>query len=212
MNTTAPYETTVLIDSYLGIPFNSPNDIFVTNDKALWFTDPTYGVVQGIRPAPKLPPQIYRYVVGSTDVRVVADGLIQPNGITFSPDETVVYITDATADLAVGTNPRAIYAFDVVTKNGQPYLINKRMFAMPQVGIPDGIKVDSKGNVYAGCGDGLNVWNAEGVLLGKVVVDTGVANFAIGDTGQLFLMNEERVFLAQVDERVSLVTNGTFAG
>lgn len=76
---------------------------------------------------------------------------------------------------------------------------------MPQVGIPDGIKVDANGNVYAGCGDGLNIWNSQGVLLGKVLVGGGVANFVIGEKGQLFLMAETKLYLVEVSSDVNLV-------
>lgn len=150
MNTTAPYATTVLIENYLGIQFNFSNEIFVTKDGAVCFTDPTDGYIQGIRLKPKLPPQVYRYETGMTNIRVVAYGLAQPNGLTFSPDEKIAYITDGTAGLTVRTNTRPIYAYDVRTIGNQPYLTNKCVFAIPQVGIPDGIKVDSKGERVCG--------------------------------------------------------------
>ena len=60
---------------------------------------------------------------------------------------------------------------------------------MPDTGIPDGIKCDTSGNVYAGCGDGLNIWSSGGVLLGKVLIPGGITNFCFGKNGELFLLN-----------------------
>ncbi|KAM3075026.1 hypothetical protein ACMFMG_007513 [Clarireedia jacksonii] len=203
MNASAPYETKLLINNYYGSEFNSPNDVFATSDGALWFTDPSYGSWQGIRPAPQLPNQIYRYVPETNDLRVVADGIIEPNGITFSPDEKTVYITDGAGNSTARTSPRTIYAYDVVTIAGQLSLANKRTFAMVQTGIPDGIKTDKAGNVYAGCGDGVNVWNKGGLFLGKIFVSGGAANFILGtgedgEREQVWLLSEERLWLAKL--------------
>ena len=138
---------------------------------------------------------------GTNDIRVVADGIQEPNGITFSPDEKTAYITDGTGNATVPTAPRAIYAYDVITRGGEPALANKRMFAVPQTGLPDGIKTDNAGNVYAGCGDGVNVWNEGGVLLGKIAVDGGSANFILGNEGdkmQVWLLNEKKLWQANL--------------
>jgi gluconolactonase len=70
---------------------------------------------------------------------------------------------------------------------------------MADVGIPDGIKCDTDGNVYSGCGDGLNIWSPGGVLLAKVLVDGGVANFCFGRDGQVFLLNENKLWRLQLD-------------
>jgi gluconolactonase len=69
---------------------------------------------------------------------------------------------------------------------------------MADVGIPDGIKCDTDGNVYSGCGDGLNIWSPGGVLMAKVLVDGGVANFCFGREGQLFLLNENKLWRLQL--------------
>jgi gluconolactonase len=91
------------------------------------------------------------------------------------------------------------YAFDLTMYSGQPFLSNRRLFAMADVGIPDGIKCDTDGNVYSGCGDGLNIWSPGGVLLAKVLVDGGVANFCFGRDGQVFLLNENKLWRLQLD-------------
>lgn len=134
---------------------------------------------------------------GTSDIRVVADSLSAPNGIGFSPDEKTAYVTDTAKSLTSPTATKTIYAYDVVRDGRGPVLANRRTFAMPGTGIPDGIKTDSAGNVYAGCGDGVNVWNAEEKLLGKIVVDGGSSNFAIME-GKVFLLNENKLWLAEM--------------
>ena len=91
------------------------------------------------------------------------------------------------------------YAFDLVQYSGQPFLVNRRLFAMADTGIPDGIKCDTAGNIYSGCGDGVNVWSSGGVLLGKILVDGGAANFCFGRGGQIFLLNEHRLWRVQLN-------------
>ncbi|PYH95507.1 calcium-dependent phosphotriesterase [Aspergillus ellipticus CBS 707.79] len=202
MSTEPPYETQTVVTGFYGREFDSLNDVVVHADGSFWFTDPTYGYLQGIRPKPQLPNQVYRYDPATGNVRVVADGFGRPNGITFSPDEKIVYITDTARTVGDGstdnTKPATIYAFDVTFSNGEPFLTNRRVFAMADTGIPDGIKTDMDGNVYAGCGDGINVWSSGGVLLGKILIEDGVSNFSFGRNGQLFIMNEEKLWSAQL--------------
>ncbi len=100
------------------------------------------------------------------------------------------------------------YAFDVATYGGQPFLVNRRLFAMADAGIPDGIKCDTDGNVYSGCGDGVNIWSAGGVLLGKILVEGGVANFCFGQDGEMFLLNEHRLWWVTL----ALSTKGALLG
>jgi gluconolactonase len=90
------------------------------------------------------------------------------------------------------------YAFNVDTYHSQPFLTTRRLFAMADNGIPDGIKCDIFGNVYSGCGDGISIWSAGGVLLGKILVGGGIANFCFGREGTLYLLNETRVWQAKI--------------
>lgn len=101
MDSRPPYATQRITSSFHGRHFNSVNDVVVHSDGSIWFTDPIYGFEQGYRPKPMLPCQVYRFVPGKganpeegSSIRAVADGFGRPNGICFSPDEKVVYITD----------------------------------------------------------------------------------------------------------------------
>ncbi|KAI9039791.1 SMP-30/gluconolactonase/LRE family protein [Aspergillus affinis] len=236
MSIDPPYTSHLLVGDVYGRQFNSPNDVVVHSDGSFWFTDPSYAYIQGIRPKPQLPDQVYRFDPATGDVRVVADDLGKPNGIAFSADEKTVYITDTAATIGNGstddTKPSTMYAhpfpcsvhrpinnslkmvtiltnttqksyaYDVTTSHNEPFLANRRVFAIAHTGVPDGIKVDTNGNVYAGCGDGINVWSAGGVLLGKILIKDGAANFSFGRDGRLFILNENTLWAAQLGKDV----------
>ncbi|KAB8257579.1 hypothetical protein BDV32DRAFT_140268 [Aspergillus pseudonomiae] len=206
MSTEPPYTSKLLKADFYGRPFSSVNDVVVHSDGSIWLTDPTYGFEQGYRPTPSLPSQVYRWNPVSGNIRAMADGFGKPNGICFSPDEKTVYVTDthwlhgngSTDDQRVSS----IYAFNVSTYHGEPFLTNQRLFAMADKGIPDGIKCDLDGNVYSGCGDGINVWSPGGVLLGRILIDGGVANFCFGKGGEMFALNEHRLWRVQLGGNV----------
>lgn len=84
----------------------------------------------------------------------------------------------------------------MVTDGNGPLLPNKHVFAMAGVGISDGIKTGAAGNVYSGCGDSVNMWNPQGLLMGKIVVPGGAANFALGEDESVFILNEQNLYLA----------------
>ncbi|ORY59691.1 uncharacterized protein BCR38DRAFT_477294 [Pseudomassariella vexata] len=203
-NTTA---ATLILNNYMGSPLNSPNDIFVTRKGAVYFTDPQIGFIQNVRPIPTMPSLVYGFVPGSTDIRVVADDIELPNGVTFSPDENTVYITEAGAAVSSDILPagKSIYAFDVRYNSPNDTIasfVNRRIFAVPSAGIGDGIHCDTNGNVWVGTGDGVDVYGASGRLLGKVLVEGGVANFGFASNGQVLLMAENLLYSLQVDASV----------
>lgn len=228
-NLEPPYRTQNLISSFHGRAFNSLNDVVVhPDDGSIWFTDPCYGYHQEIRPEPVLPSQIYRFDPNEGSIRAIADDFVRPNGLCFSPDLKLLYVTDTGAIHGAENVPydktgkASIYAFDILkTKYGKyfgclifvparlahfcnlgPFLINRRLFAFADSGCPDGIKADKKGNVYSGCGDGVNVWNLGGLLIGKILVDGGVANFCFGEKGTLYMCNETRLWKVSLADQL----------
>ncbi|KAK5181718.1 hypothetical protein LTR44_005918 [Exophiala sp. CCFEE 6388] len=94
MDDTPPYHAELMVSEFLGRPFNAVNDIVVHSDGSIWFTDPCYAFDQGIKAKPRLPNHVYRYVPSTNSIRVMADGFGRPNGICFSSDENIVYVTD----------------------------------------------------------------------------------------------------------------------
>lgn len=197
----------VIIDSFHGIPFNSVNDVIISPiDSSIWFTDPPYGFNQEFRQQPQLPYQVYRFDPKTGSIRAIADNFTRPNGLCFSPDLKTLYVTDTGAltgsasfplDLA---GPSHIYAFDIVYPDGQrePILSNRRLFAYAPGRFPDGIKCDTRGNVYSGCRDGIEVWNPYGVLIGTIGIPGGCANFCFGEKGAIYACNETRFLKIQL--------------
>ncbi|KAH0838809.1 hypothetical protein J3R83DRAFT_7210 [Lanmaoa asiatica] len=200
VNPSPPFNTTVLLDNFYGRQFNSLNDIkLLPGTDIMFFTDPSYGWLNGFRPEPMLPSQAYRFDPSTGQVRVVADQFVDLNGIAFTPDGRTAFVTDT--GLAGGfmgnnqTYPATIYQYDVdpVTQSFE----NRRVFAYSDSGIPDGIQLDTNGNVYSGCGDGTHVWNSEGTLIGKFFLNTISAEMMFTKSG-LLILAEENIYLANI--------------
>ena len=176
-----------LVDSYEGKPLNSPNDVIVKRDGSIWFTDPSYGYLQGFRPPPELPDAVYRYADG--ELTMVADGFDKPNGLAFSPDEDVLYVGDNGA-------PQRILAFDVI--DGRR-LANGRVIAHSTPEHPDGLKVDAGGRIYASAADGVRVYEPTGEQVGEIPVP-GAVNFALGQDA-LYITADDAIWVAAIDSR-----------
>ncbi|KAI1405244.1 calcium-dependent phosphotriesterase [Hypoxylon fuscum] len=198
MNPQEPYNTTILLNNYFGRQFNSLNDLTVNpRNKELYFTDTLYGYLQDFRPVPGLRNQVYRYNDKTGAVAAVADGFSLPNGITFSPDGSYAYITDTGANRGLWgynfTEPSSIYRYEVKEDGTWE---NRKLFAYVGSGVPDGIHCDSNGNVYSGCGDGVQVWNPAGKLLGKIFLGKTSANFNFAGDGRMVILGEEDLYYA----------------
>jgi gluconolactonase len=190
-----------VVDAWGGLPLNSPNDVVVKRDGTIWFTDPSYGHLQGFRPEPMAGDHVYRYDPASGHLSVVADGFDKPNGLAFSPDETVLYATDSGANQEPGSyhvrRPHHIVAFDV--RDGR-HLAGERLFAVTTPGFPDGIKVDDAGRVYASAFSGVQVFSPTGDLIGEIRLP-GAVNFAFGGPAGnvLFITTDTAVWAAVLD-------------
>ncbi|GAA5890461.1 hypothetical protein JCM6882_002929 [Rhodosporidiobolus microsporus] len=167
-------QSSIVVDNYCGLRFNSLNDIVADSQGNLWFNDPTYGYLNGFNPnPPQLLPATYLYNSTSRIVKAVIDDIKEPNGIAFSPDQSLVYVSDTGASQSSSSpplaGPRVIYAFDVL--NGT-FAANRRVFHRNPSGIPDGVKVDSAGRVWSVFGDAdtgaIEVINPDGQLLGLI--------------------------------------------
>jgi gluconolactonase len=189
-----------VVDHWFGLPFNSPNDIVEKSDGTIWFTDPAYGSLQGFRPKPLVGDFVYRYDPADDSVSVVVDSFKKPNGLCFSPDESILYVNDSGAIEGPNTYyvdlPHHIRAFDVADGS---HLVNERLFAVVTPVIPDGLKVDSKGRVYSSSGTGVQVFDTTGKILGEILAG-GVANFCFGGKGNnmLFMMCDTAINIATI--------------
>ena len=181
-----------LVDSWNGLPLNSPNDVAVKSDGTIWFTDPTYGHLQGFRPKPQIGDHVYRYNPSSDSLTLVADGLDKPNGLAFSPDERVLYVGDNGA-------PHELLAFDV--EDGAR-LSGRRVVAVSSGEHPDGIKVDSEGRIYASAASSVQIFDERGEQIGEIELP-GAVNFAFGGRGRniLFITTDTAVWAAELDAK-----------
>ena len=162
----------ILADRYEGKKFNSPNDVIVGPDGALYFTDPTLDLVAGEKQ--EIPFQgVYR-LDDTGSVRLLTKDLAQPNGLAFSPDGKQFYVDD--------DDQRNIHVYDVSSDGS---LTNGRIFgAEPggkHEGVPDGMKVDKSGNLFVTGPKGIWVWDAKGNHLGTIVMPEQPANLTWGD-------------------------------
>ncbi len=191
---------TVLADSFEGKRLNSPNDVVVKSDGSIWFTDPFFGITgfyEGEKAANELPFNVYR-VDADGSISIAAEGIKQPNGLAFSPDESQLYVVECRSD------PRRIVAFDVV---GGRLLANQRVLIDAGPGTPDGFRVDVDGNLWCGWGmgeaglDGVHVFNKDGKLIGRIDLPERCANVCFGG------VHRNRLFMTASTSVYSLYVN-----
>lgn len=180
-------EREVLVDTVGGLPLNSPNDVAVAPDGALWFTDPAYGHLQGFRPEPRVDDQVYRHDPVTGETEIVAQGFDKPNGIALSAAGDRLYVGDNGA-------PQEIRVYDV--RDGWR-LTAGRVLVASVPGGPDGLKTGAAGHVYASWAGGIRVFAPDGALLGEIELP-GAVNFtwgaAAGDV--LFVTTDTAVWAA----------------
>jgi gluconolactonase len=171
---------TVVADRFEGKRLNSPNDVVVASDGAVWFTDPTYGIdsdYEGYRAESEIgASNVYRVDPDTGACEVAADDFVRPNGLAFSPDERRLYVSD-TGITHVSDGPRHIRAFDVGPRGA---LSGGEVFATCREGMFDGFRFDEEGRLWAGARDGVHCHDVDGTLLGKVRVPETVANVVFG--------------------------------
>jgi gluconolactonase len=173
-------EWKVLVDRYQGKRLNSPNDLVVKSDGTIWFTDPPYGITepnQGYGGEQEQPGSyVYRFNPATGEIYPVVTDMVRPNGLAFSPDESLLYVSD-TAAFNIPGGPHHIRVYDVVdsrwTKNG-------RVFAIIEPGQPDGLRVDEHGNVFTTSQDSVQVYSCDATPLGKILVPETCANLTFG--------------------------------
>jgi gluconolactonase len=172
---------TILADRYNGMRLNSPNDVVVKSDGSIWFTDPPYGIMfdyEGKKSESEIGAcNVYRIDGTTGDVRVVADDFVKPNGLAFSPDESILYIAD-TGISHDPKGPKHIRAFKV-NADGKTLGASK-VFAECTVGLFDGFRVDRDGRIWTSAGDGVHCYTPGGELIGKIRIPELVANVCFG--------------------------------
>lgn len=184
----------ILANSWEGKKFNSPNDVVVKSDGTIWFTDPDYGLLAAYGEKANDFREIDKYHIfvfdpKSKNVKSVYANLSKPNGLVFSKDEKKLYVGNSKE------GDRKLIVFEVSSDN---QLKNKKILANIESktwGI-DGLKMDASENLYAACGDGINIFTFNGQLIGKINTDFEVTNLCFGgkDNQTLFLTGHESLY------------------
>jgi gluconolactonase len=180
-----------LADQYQGKRLNSPNDVVVKSDGTIYFTDPPYGIEPEEREQPCN--GVYRILMDGT-IELLIDDFDRPNGLAFSPDESILYVDDSPR--------RHVRAFDV---QADGRLTNSRILAdldHPQPGSPDGMKVDEAGHLFVTGATGIWVFEPDGTHLGVIVTPERPANCAWGDADRKSLYITARTSLYRIRVKV----------
>ena len=196
---------TVLASHFEGKRLNSPNDVVVRSDGSVWFTDPTYGIdsdYEGDAAASEIGAQrVYRVDPGSGAIGVAASDFVQPNGLAFSPDESLLYVVDTGATHRAD-GPHHVRRFRVAADGS---LAGGEVFATCPAGLYDGLRVDLHGNLWLSAGDGVHCHGADGALLGKVLVPETVANLCFGGAkrNRLFICATTSLYAIYLNTRAA---------
>jgi gluconolactonase len=168
---------TPLASTCSGLKFYSPNDVAVKSDGTVWFTDPGYN--GGIGSPPQSGYQrgyyVYRFdpTNGNATCVPVITNLLRPNGICFSPDERLLYVSDS------DTTRHHIRVYSVSASNT---LSGGSVFATVSNGIPDGIRCDVNGRIYSSSANGVHLFLPDGRMIGRIIMANTVANLCFGGT------------------------------
>jgi gluconolactonase len=194
---------TTIVDRYRGHRLNSPNDLVVASDGAIWFTDPPYGILddtEGYRADSELEGCfVFRLDRGTGELTVASDAVVHPNGLAFSPDERTLYVSDTSVARVDGGNHH-IVAFDVV--DGR-ILAAPRVFTVIEPGVSDGLRVDIEGNVWTSAGDGIHVLAPDATELGRILLPEEASNCTFGgpDGRRLFITATSTLWSIEVGIR-----------
>ncbi len=193
---------TVLADRHAGKPLNSPNDVVVASDGAIWFTDPPYGILHDYE-GHKAPMEqagcfVYRIDPATGAVAAMITDMRRPNGLAFSADERTLYVSD-TAWAHDPDGPRHIRAYTLAGgRCGDP-----RVVVEMTEGVADGFRLDAEGRIWTSAGDGVHCYHPDGTLLGKIGVPEVVSNLTFGGPrrNRLYITATSSLYAVYVGEK-----------
>jgi gluconolactonase len=172
----------IVVDNFQSRQLNSPNDVVVKSDGTIWFTDPQYGILsnhEGYKAESELGKNyVFRFDPKSKALDIVSDYVSEPNGLAFSPDESILYVSDtsgATQGFEKGNHH--IVSFNVLNDRS---LANPKVFAVVEPGLPDGFRITKNSWLYVSSLDSVQVFHPDGTLLAKIAVPEKIGNLAFG--------------------------------
>lgn len=196
---------TTLVDSWNGHRLNSPNDLVVASDGAIWFTDPPYGIVQAheghLGEREYGANFVFRFDPSSGVISPAVTDVEEPNGLAFAPDERTLYVSDTSCALRTdGTGNHHIVAYDV---DADWVCSNPRVFTEIENGVSDGFRVDGEGRVWTSSADAVLVFAPTGELLERIAVPETVGNLCFGgdDGSTLFIAASTSIYAIETTTR-----------
>ena len=209
----ADYAPEVLVDRFGAARLNSPNDVVEKSDGTIWFTDPSYGIkrpVEGHAGEEEYGDRyVFRFDPESGSLSPVVIDVEAPNGLAFSPDESILYVADSSIDPPESDNPdrpggHSIHAYDVFEGR---HAKNGRELVEVGPGLPDGFRVDAEGNIWTSSLTGIQVFTLSGEKLGEIPVPEKVANCCFGgaDGSTLYICATSSIYRIGTTARDAVV-------
>lgn len=184
-----------LADHYDGKKFNSPNDAAYDAQGNLYFTDPPYGLPgQDEDPDKEIPFNGVYKVSTEGKVTLLIDSLTRPNGIAFSPDQKYLYVANS------DSNKARWYQYELNDSSivSGKVLYDATALTETEKGLPDGLKVDAKGNIFATGPGGVFIFNSEGKLIGKIKIAEATANCALANNDKTLFTTSD-MYVIKID-------------
>jgi len=184
----------VIADTVDGKRLNSPNDVVAKSDGTIWFSDPHYGIMshyEGHQADQELPCNVYCYDPQSRQLTAVITDMNCPNGLAFSPDESLLYVADTGRMFSDDAQHIRVYSIDA-----QNTAADGKLFHTVSPGCADGFRLDTDGNLWSSAADGVHCIAPTGNLLGKILVPELVSNICFGGRSlhQLFITATTSVY------------------
>lgn len=210
------HSPTTLVDRFGAVRLNSPNDVVVASDGAIWFTDPAYGIkrpVEGHAGEEEYGDRyVFRFDESTGALTPVVIDVEAPNGLAFSPDETLLYVADSSLSPAdpdaEGTERprgRAIHVYDIIEGR---HAKNGRSLVEVSPGLPDGIRVDVEGRIWSSSLSGVQVFSPDGERLLDLPVPEKTANLCFGgeDGSTLYVVATSSLYRIRTTTRDASAT------
>jgi len=198
--TEADGSITVLVHRFEGRRFNAPNDVVVKGDGSVWFSDPDYGKspsYEGVRELEGC--HVYRLDPGTGEIRQMTSDFVMPNGLAFSPDESLLYIVD-TGSTHIKGGPNHVRRFQVGRGDE---LSGGEVIATNAAEKFDGFRLDSEGRLWMGAEDGIHCYLADGTMIGKLLLPERASNLTFGgkDRDLLLITGTTSIYAYRVNAR-----------